>query len=308
MVGPLPRRVRRRAGARGRVRRMIEWGVAIGVVFAVVLAVARPALVSAVHRRRRRCEHLAAAGAAGSSRSLQPLSRGGVRARRHPHRRRRPALPRGGDARGHAARLRPGRDRGRPCSTVACSGSGPRSRSGSWPGVPASAWRFAGTGWQVTGATAPMSTAVRPGHRARASSDRGRGAQVPSADERSAGATSRRAPRPSPRSGTGSSTGSTSGPDPNRRAGGRSWTPGGELVPVPAVRAARTGDRWSTCVAATSTRGVGASRSARSRAGSTTRSTATGSAPSGRASSTSRCRAARCSSPTTAARSRPTRP
>ena len=57
-----------------------------------------------------------------------------------------------------------------------------------------------------------------------------------------------------------------------------------------------------------STAGAAARRSARSPARCTTRSTATGCAPSGRDSSTCRSTAARCSSPTTAARSRRTRP
>ncbi len=72
--------------ARAVSRRMIEWGVAVGVGFAVVLAVARPALVP-IFTDDAGVRHLA----------LQVLwivaldpaaRRGRLRPRRHPHRRR----------------------------------------------------------------------------------------------------------------------------------------------------------------------------------------------------------------------------
>ena len=69
-------------------------------------------------------------------------------------------------------------------------------------------------------------------------------------------------------------------------------------------RATMTSCSTTSCA---STRGVAANACARSPARSTTRCTGTGSGPSGKASSTSRSTAARCWSPTTPARSRPTR-
>ena len=98
------------------------------------------------------------------------------------------------------------------------------------------------------------------------------------------------------------------------RVTGTAAAPGRHPTPTSAAAVGRAGaaaptttGRPSTSSLATSTPGAAASPCARSPARSTTRSTATGSGPSGRASSTCRSKAARCSSPTTAARSRRTR-
>ena len=74
--------------------------------------------------------------------ALQPVGRGGVRARRRAHRRGRRRLPRVGDAGRRRSRCSCRPRSSSPCSTRACSGSGPRSRLGSWRASSAWSARF----------------------------------------------------------------------------------------------------------------------------------------------------------------------
>ena len=211
---------------------MIEWGVAIGVAFAVVLAVARPALVPMFTDDA----GVRAPGAAGAVDRRAASSR---------------SAPWSSCSTASSSVPATSATSPRRCSRPRCSSSCPRSRRGRPCSTVASSWLWGAIALWIAARCADRRLALRrhrlAGHRrdapmrrpcgrgtARASSDRGRSAPVPSADERSGG------DEPTGSSTISqvedrSSTGRRVVRIRTRRRGG-DVEPGGELVPFPAVR------------------------------------------------------------------------
>ena len=275
LVGPVPRRAATRAQApapRPGACSSGESCVGVGSRSCSRVAATRCSsrcspTTPAVQRPRR-------AGARGSSRSLQPLGARGVRARRHPHRRRRRAVP--GARRWLASTLlvfvppsrwSPSLDGGLLCPLGRVLARGSLARWSGWAAASPAPLAGHRRGARLTHASATGWPRTRTAADAVSSdggpaSERGAGTAQPSSLGRSR--TGRATPGPDD---------ARSGPIASRRPGVEArWrscpSPRPSASTGPMIRSAR----------ATSTRGVAASTCARSPAASTTRSTGTGSA------------------------------